>query len=248
MIGDDLIVTAWTYRGIYEVHIVCYDRRTGATRWRTSIASGQQELNLFGRPVKELVTGPVAESGGRVFFATGLGVAASVHREDGRVAWLTAYQQTPIPPAMHWYETRDREVSWWLSPVYASPDAIVMAPPDGPDLLCFAAGTGEMRWRAKGTPARQTRYRWFLGVTGGRAYLLGTQLSAFDLADGSPVWTASEAGRLAASKNPPAEATGRGILTQERVYVPTERAIVALSAASGVVEETWALKARQQAA
>jgi outer membrane protein assembly factor BamB/tetratricopeptide (TPR) repeat protein len=248
VIGDDLIVTAWTYRGIYDVRVVCYDRRTGATRWRTSIAQGQQELNLFGRPVKELVTGAIGESGGLVYFATGLGVAAAVHREDGRIVWLTAYPQMPIPPAMHWYETRDREVGWWMSPVYASPEAVVMAPLDSPDLLCLAPATGELRWRAKGTPSRLQRYRWFLGVTGGRAYVLGTQLAAFDLAQGSPVWTGADAGRLTQTKVSATEATGRGILTKDRVYAPTERAIVAVNTATGAAEETWPLKARQQAA
>ncbi len=242
VVGDDLIVTAWTYEGIYDVRAVCYDRRTGRTRWRTSLVQGQQELNLFGRPVKELVTGAIAESAGRLFFATGLGVAAAVEREDGRIAWLSQYTQTPIPKAVRWHETRDRDVGWWPSPVSASPLGVVMAPVDAPALLCFDPASGLLRWSRRRVESPNS-YRWFLGTTGGRAYVLGTRLAAIDIAsaDGRLVWTTPDAGRLAPPKSPVVEAAGRGILTKERVYVPTDRAVVVLSAASGVLEETWPL-------
>jgi outer membrane protein assembly factor BamB len=241
VVGDDVIVTAWTYEGIYDVRLVCYDRRTGRTRWRTSIVQGQQELNLFGRPVKELATGPISESGGRVFLGTGLGVAAAVERADGRIAWITAYDQSPLPKAFRWHETRDRDVSWWPSPVAAAGDTVVMAPVDSRSLVAFDAATGAARWTRADSEWRRTR-RWFLGATGGRAFVLGAKVWAYDVATGESAWTAPGAGSLAAAQRESGETAGVALLTKERVYVPTEHALVALSTASGAIEATWPLQ------
>lgn len=240
IVGDDVIVTAWTYEGIYDVRLVCFDRRTGRTRWRTSLVQGQQELNLFGRPVKELATGPISESGGRVFLATGLGVAAAVEREDGRIAWISQYDQAPLPKAFRWHETRDRDVSWWPSPIAAAGDSVLMAPVDSRALVAFDAATGATRWSRTDSDWRRSR-RWFLGVTGGRAFVLGSRVSAYDVATGDPAWTAAGAGSLAAAQREAGETAGGGLLTKDHVYVPTDRAVVELSTATGAIEATWPL-------
>lgn len=249
VVGDDVIVTAWTYEGIYDLRLVCYDRRTGATRWRTTVVSGQQEMNLFGRPVKELFTGPLAELNGRIYFATGLGVAAAVEREDGRIAWLSAYEQSPLPPAYRWYQTMDRRITWWMSPVAATPDGVVMAPPDGATLLCFDPANGTRRWTSaeENTPSARASehvppYRWFLGVTGGRAFIAGSRVLAIDVKSGRKAWSAADAGRILVPRaSVPLDASGLGLLTPTKIYVPTDRAVVVFSTATGAVEETWPL-------
>jgi outer membrane protein assembly factor BamB len=240
VVGDDLLVTTWTYEGIYDVRLVCYDRRTGKTRWRTSLVQGQQELNLFGRPVKELSTGPISEANGRVFLATGLGVAAAVEREDGRIAWLSAYEQSALPKAFKWHETRDRQIAYWPSPISATGDAVVMAPVDAHALFCFDPASGVTKWTQSERDWSRVRRR-FLGVTGGRAFVLGAKVFAYDLASGRAAWTSPTAGSLSEPKFQPGSVTGTALLTKDLVYVPTDRAIVGVSTATGAIESTWPL-------
>jgi len=238
VVGDDLVVATWTYEGIYDVRLVCYDRRTGRTRWRTSLVQGQQEMNLFGRPVKELATSALAERNGRVYVATSVGAMAAVERADGRIAWISAYRQTEIPRARQWHETQDRSVSWWPSPVSATPDGVVAAPLDSTELVCFDPTTGAIKWRRPRIDGAQ-RSRWFLGSTGGRAYVLGDRATAYDVADGSPSWSSPGAGNLGPGRNRSEEAAGVAVLSKDKIFVPTHTSIVVLATDTGATLETW---------
>src|SRR6185503_13571571 len=120
---------------------------------------------------------------------SGLGVAAGVERSDGRIAWVSSYRQQEIPRAWRWHETKDREVTWWPSPVTATAAAVIMAPPDSPDLVAFDPASGRPAWTLFQLKDPQRRdYRWYLGAVGGRAYVLGTKLSAVEVATGDLLW------------------------------------------------------------
>ena len=220
VVGDDVLVTTWRFDSSFDVRLVCFDRHTGRTRWRRSLVQGQQELNLFGRPVKELATTALAELDGVVYVGTGLGIAAGVRIADGRVAWLTAYPQTAIPPSEFWYETKERPVTWWPSPVAATRKAIVMAPQESPYLLAFDPRDGRTQWRV---PHSQSPFDhdYFLGVADDRAYVLGDRLTAFDLGTGRRSWKTRDAGRVLSMDQEETRAAGTGVLTAEGAFVPT---------------------------
>lgn len=233
VVGDDVIVATSAFNLRYDVRLVCFDRHTGATRWRTSVAQGQQEMNLFGNPVKELLTSPLAELDGVIYFATGLGVAAAVDRVTGGVAWISEYDQTEIPQTYQWFETRDRAVTWRTSPVAATPGAIVMAPTDGTQIFALRPDSGARLWQAEQRPSAGTWYRWFLGVLDGRAYVLGSKLQCLDLDSGRAVWTDAEAGRLGEPRERAGEALGAGLLTPTAVHVPTAAGLLELDPRTG---------------
>ena len=246
VVGDDLLVATWAFDSSFDVRLVCYDRRTGATRWRRSIAQGQQELNLFGRPVKELATSALAELDGRVYLSTGLGVAAAVHLANGEVHWISSYTQVPIPASNYWYQTRERAVTWWPSPTVATHTAVLIAPTDSPNLLAFHPDDGRIVWpfshAAKGGHRRQPHdYDYFLGVKDQRAYVLGTRLSALDLDTGKQVWRSETAGRFFDDEGGTVSAAGSGVISKDFVYVPTAETLVELDAATGEAAGSWAL-------
>ncbi len=245
VVGDDVIVAVWTYVSDFDVRLVCLDRHTGRLRWRRSIAQGQQELNLFGRPVKELATSPLAELDGVVYLATGLGVAAAVRVEDGRVEWLAAYPQTAIPPSQYWYETRERAVHFRPSPVAATRTTVVMAPPESPYVLGLDPRDGSTRWRV-GTNAPVYSFERLLGVASGRAYLLGRRLAAIDLESGERVWTEREAGQLLGAGGEPVDgaAVGAGVVTADAVYVPLADGVAICDPSSGRQTDFWPLPPR----
>lgn len=243
VVGNDLLVATWKFNGAYEVRLVCYDRHTGATRWRTTLAHGQQELNLFGRPVKELASSALAERDGVVYLATGLGVAAAVSRDRGDVLWLAAYRQTDIPSPIQWWQTTDRRVSWLPGPTSVTADLVIVAPPDSPYLLAFDRATGETRWALEST--RSPHYQWFLGVANGRAYVLGkSKLECLNLANGARIWHGDEqAGRLRVDRGPVLDAEGAGVLTGDRVFVPTDEGLLEIDALTGLGATLHALPA-----
>ncbi len=233
VVGEDVIVSTWTYNSRYEVRLVCFDRRTGATKWRTSLIHGQQEMNLFGRAVKELLTSSIAELDGNVYFATGLGIAACLDRVTGEVRWLSEYEQSPIPPTYAWYETIDRDVAWRPSAVAATRSAVLMAPCDSPKLTAFDPATGKQLWTLESAAPNGLRWNWLLGVRKDRAYVLGSRLGAFDVATGRAVWTAAGAGVPAEEGRARPLVVGSGILTESAVYVPTHLGIAEMDAETG---------------
>lgn len=240
VVGDDLFVTTWSYSGSYKLRLVCYDRHTGTTRWRRSLVQGQQEINLFGRPVKELVTPPVAVRDGVVYVVTGLGVLAAVDQGTGEVQWITAYPQSRIPDSSYWWQTRDRRVTWWPSSVLATPEAVVIAPPDGVRLGAYSPVDGRLLWERLQHRGSQ-EYHWLLGTHEGNVFVAGGSAAAYDLRDGSPAWSDRLSGRLAAPLDADTYANGRGLLTPERLYVPTPEGIAVLDTETGAYQETWPL-------
>lgn len=240
VIGDDLLVTTWKFDGAYELRLVCFDRHTGATRWRRPIVHGQQELNLFGRPVKELVSSPLAELDGVIYLSTGLGVSAAVDRTSGEVLWISAYPRTPIPRSVQWFETRDRNIDWVPSRVAATRSMIVMAPNDSPRLLGLDPRSGRIVWSQEARAGRR-RYRWFAGVAGDRAFVVGDRVLALDVANGAPVWTGEDSGRLSLPHRNEERARGRPVLSADHVYVPTDSNVFVVSTRSGAIEAVWPL-------
>ncbi len=240
VVGDDILVATYTYDSIFDVRLVCFDRHTGRTRWRRSIVQGQQELNLFGRPVKELATTALAEHDGVVYFGTSLGVATGVDLARGEVQWVTAYPQTRIPPSNYWYETRERQVTWWPSPVSATHSRIVMAPTESAYLMAFDPIDGRVHWKTPNM-IRPFDHDYFLGVADGRAFILGERLTAIDLETGARAWNSPDAGRLLTPDMRDTSATGAGVIGDGRVYVPTDESIVSVDTRTGDLKGMWPL-------
>ncbi len=245
VVGDDVLVATWTFNSSFDVRLVCFDRHTGRTRWRRSIAQGQQELNLFGRPVKELATTALAELDGVVYLSSGLGIAAGVRVTDGEINWLTSYPQIPIPPSRYWYETTERAVTWWPSPVVATRRNVIMAPLESPYLVAFDPRTGAISWRVHHR-RRPFDFHYFLGVSGDRAFVLGDRLAALDISTGARSWTSRDAGKLVTSDQSEGAAVGRGVLTPEFAFVPTEDSIEVLRLSDGGTESQWVLPETRQ--
>ena len=233
VVGDDLLVASWRWESLFSVRIVCYDRHTGLTRWRRTVALGQQELNLFGRPIKELATTPLAERDGVVYVGTNLGVVAALDRESGDVVWLSTYPQTRIPRSEYWYQTKERAVRWHPGPVVATERHVLLAPTESPYLLGIERDTGKIAWMRPDQTSSSDDDDWFLGVMDGRAYTLGDQLTALDPATGKRLFRGVSAGKLRTTRGHKRRAEGRGVLGTDGVLVPTSDRLLRLDPVSG---------------
>ncbi len=235
VVGDDLLVASWRWEALFSVRVVCYDRHTGHTRWRRNVTLGQQELNLFGRPVKELATTALAERDGVIYFGTNLGVVAALDRESGNVVWLTTYPQTPIPRSEYWYQTVERGVRWHPGPVVVTDRHLLIAPTESPNLLAIERDTGKIAWLRRDRDRALRNEDWFLGVQDGRAYTLGDHLSATFVETGKPAFSV----RLKNEKGQSRPAGGAGVLAKDGVLVGTTDSLLRLDSATGkLISET----------
>lgn len=232
-----VVLTTWEKR--WRVYLAAFDAESGALRWKREIVGGQQELNLFGEPVRDLFAGTPAIADEVVYAATGLGVFAAVALRTGDVQWLSSYEATQLERVQVWYLTPMRFATWGPSPVVVAGDAVLAAPAESPHLLCFDRADGRLRWRETSEARRGSSFvDQFLGVASdGRrdlAIVTGRSVKALLLSTGQSVWKE----RLPDG----ARSRGRGAISTSTVYVPTVQGLSRWSlAAEGrfLGEDAW---------
>jgi tetratricopeptide (TPR) repeat protein len=187
VVGERLYVGGGYYHGGFRQWLCCFDRATGAIVWRTFVALGQTEQNMFGNPVKDCPAGLVAERRGTLVFSTNIGVAAAVDAATGTPKWISAYEQEEIP-SVDGPGALERPPGWAAHrPVFTNTKAIV-APADCLDVLAFDLETGEakpIRDPERGVDARRRhrrteRFRHVVGLFDGLLIVAGTEIAAFD--------------------------------------------------------------------
>jgi outer membrane protein assembly factor BamB len=211
----------------FDSWCIAADRRTGEIRWATRLGRGQQELNLFGRKVKEIPCAAVASDGRRLFVQTNMGFVSCLDASTGLTLWARGYRQTEIPLYDNLWTTPERAFTFTGSPPVAAGGLVLAAPADGDMLLALDAATGELRWAS---PCRDGR-GWdsphmfrLLGADDERAYVAGRPtVRAFDLRSGKLAW---EFPFPAFARG---EASGgRGVIAGDRLFVPSDRAVYVL--------------------
>jgi outer membrane protein assembly factor BamB/tetratricopeptide (TPR) repeat protein len=207
------------------------DRRTGEVRWMSPLGSGQQELNLFGRKVKEAPVAAVSAEGGKLYVQTNLGFLSCLDAASGRPIWTRGYVQVPIPPYDNFWTTPERWFTWSGSPPILSGGLVVFAPADGADLLALDAANGELKWKwpCADDSRRPDAGRTFrlLAADDERFYLAGTSVRALDMR-GRLVWDTPFPGARSQEVS-----QGRGVLAGGRLFVPSDRALYALDVLHG---------------
>lgn len=205
VVGDRLYVGGCFYHGGFRHWLCCFDRATGAIVWRTFVALGQAEQNMFGNAVKDCAPGLVGHRRGLLAYATNVGVAAAVDAATGAPRWVSAYLQELIP-SVEGPGAVERMPGWAPHRPLFVGDRIFMGPADSLAFLGFDAKTGEvfpLRDDAKRESALRTRLNGFRHVVPAGddvVVLAGAELAAWDLA-------AAAAGREGAFKwraSPPA--------------------------------------------
>lgn len=184
-IGDRLYVAGTVYRGNYHHYLVCLDKWTGSLLWSTFVAFGQNELNMFGNPIKESIPSPVAESDGVLYFSTNLGVVAAVEAATGSPLWISEYEQIPMTIAQS-QMTFEREPGFMnRAPVIAG-DRVIAAPMDSYEVCAFEKATGRRTTLARMGPGN--RYRYLAGTFGDAVILAGRRIGAHEIATGRIRW------------------------------------------------------------
>jgi outer membrane protein assembly factor BamB len=162
---------------------------------------------------------PVAVQGGLVYVLSSAGVVAAVDAIDGELQWISRYERAEVERVsrhrgpwggMPGTGPVGSANTWLPSPPIVKDDGLFIAPADSTLLVCLDARTGKHRWQA--TKNREASH--LIGVTRDLVITGGDRLFARDVVTGSGKWDTK--GRPCA---------GRGILSEDHVYVPEEDVI-----------------------
>ena len=186
VVGDRLYVGGVFYHGGFRHWLCCFDRDTGAIVWRTFVALGQAEQNMFGNPVKDCSPGLVGHHRGLLVYSTNVGVVAAVDAATGAPSWMSAYLQEPIPSVDGPGAVERAPGFAPHRPVFAGGTAF-LGPADSISFLAFDLATGEskvLRDKTRDEAAVRTAsnpLRHVVDYRDGLLVLAGTELVAFDL-------------------------------------------------------------------
>jgi len=145
---------------------------------------------------------------GIVYIPTGRGMLIALETPTWSVQWAVRYES----------ENNDALNTGWLpTPVIAVADVVLLAPGDADKLFCFDRSTGALRWHIN-----RGDYLYLLGATDHHAWIAGNSIKMLDLENGKTLW-----------EKPCSQPTGRGVIADERIYLPTINGLAAFHADTG---------------
>lgn len=187
VMGDTLYAAGTVLKGVFYHWVCAIERDTGRILWRTYVGSGQQELNMFGNPIKEGVPGQIAAVDGVLYYCTNIGVFCALDAPTGAIRWISAYEQEPIPGTDN-PMTAERHPGWMPSAPAVYEDKIYFAPTDSLDLYVADRTTGRLRSVPGASRSHATRNTYFLGIHGEHVLLAGERITALRARDGTLAW------------------------------------------------------------
>ena len=205
--GDELLVVAGKND---DVRLWSLDRATGSPRWSQLIAYSDTKIEQdIGR---RWYTAQVASDGGIIVCPTTVGWLVAVDRLRQSVLWAHRYlppsAQQEREPGAHMVQQRDLSSQWAPSAPIISGSVVVYTPPEEPVVLALNALDGKRLWEKQ-----KENWLYLAGVFDDRVILVGqTEIGAFALASGKPVWTVP----LGDEARP----SGRGLAVGDLFYLP----------------------------
>ncbi|MBI4616048.1 MAG: PQQ-binding-like beta-propeller repeat protein [Planctomycetes bacterium] len=224
VMGGVVYSTVSHFEGFSKIYVVALDETTGALLWKTLVCTGQEELNMFGRPVKELVATTLAAEDGVLYCLTNLGVACALDAADGRVRWLARYERIEIPITQY-ARVQRREPSWANCPPLLSRGVLVVAPLDSSYAYAYDARTGELEWKYE-----RGSHKYLLSVTGDRLAFGGRSIDLVDLANGKVLVRGI-------ALDPGDEVMGHAVASGEELFVPGRNSLYRVDGIAGRVLE-----------
>ncbi len=211
------------FEGKIHSYACAFNAKDGRLLWRTLICTGQQELNMFGRPLLEHVASTIAEDQGSLYFSTNLGLIAAVDARLGTIRWITEYDSIDMP-LNQGFHFMVRKFVFHNCPPFVTKKSLVIAPLDSESVYCLDTSSGKVNWFKN---SRDTRggFNTVLGEKDGLVLLGGSSVTAVDLETGSIEW-----GYPLGPRN---KAAGLGGVASGMALCPTKENVAALALASG---------------
>lgn len=220
--GDDIVAL---YERGAELLLGRLDRATGALL---------AERPLCGVP--GLAWGPgdclmISAADGLILVPTDRGCLLAVNAHDLSLRWVLRYAGKRGRSGPDWWETDGSRAQrgWALSPPIIAGATVLLAAADTDELIAVDRRSGRLQWRL----SRQD-FRYVAAADRLSCWLVGRRAAAVDLATGQLRWSL-----------PVGSVTGRAALSGDRLYLPTSRAVLVLSAQTGELLETLPLPAHQ---
>ncbi len=227
VVGDRLLV-AISQRDNVNLRrsVAAFHKGTGQLLWRSPVlasgtVSGSEQASLLSH---QLLT----VSGGRVLINTNLGSVACVDLNDGQIVWLARYRRSTAAVDQP-YALQDRYRYRDLNPCVIDGSLLICAPQDCPEVFALDVTSGDLIWSTDAERADETTQ--ILGARDQSVILSGDRIVWLDRNDGRVIASFPAATTEGLNNSLPApRGIGRGVLSGDKVYWPTQNEIFVFDA------------------
>ncbi|NUM33173.1 MAG: PQQ-binding-like beta-propeller repeat protein [Candidatus Brocadiae bacterium] len=224
--GKYLYAGASELSGLFNSYVVAVHPENGKIAWKTLIGSAQQELNMFGNPVRETVGTPLAGGNGCLYYLNNLGAFSCIDPISGNLLWLYNYDRIKLQkPNNPLFETIYRHASWHNSPVILYEDKVYFAPVDSEYIYCLHARTGERIWQKF-----RSGYQYFMLAAENKILLGGKSIAFLDASTGDILSILS-----LNSEN----VEGMGVRSGNLFYCPCNKSLYCIDIAKEKIQDSW---------
>lgn len=212
-----------------EFHLCKIDIPTGAFLWTTMLCSSPRssEAPLYHS---------LSCSQGTIYVATNAGMIAAVDANSGSIKWIHTYEplltdaketiviDSARPETYQGSSKGPKEYRLRKFPVMVWEGLVIVFPADNPMLLALDAADGKLRWKYD----VDRQYNPLLeGIVNGRVILSMNGAAAVDAASGREIWRWKDDAVVRA---------GKGALTNDALFIPTNERIVKVALNDGSAE------------
>lgn len=217
--GRDVFIGLRQQQTGARAFVACFDAESGSPRWQRFVCSADTPGQ---GKVDEATHNLLTLHQGRLYYNTNLGGVAAISAADGRIQWLAVYPRVQPPKGFEEFDPDAKPFHYYrdLTPCVFHDGVLYVAPADSPNIFALDAASGRMIWR---TPIAPTAMH-LLGVAGGNLVASGKSVWFFSLYREGEGRVFPEEGQLSTS--------GRGVIADGRVYVPTHDELLIFDAAS----------------
>lgn len=227
LLVGDRIFCGITRRGgsLLTSRLACTDLRSGTLLWVSpELAVGQMASR---RPANRVTHALVTYREGTLFYHANLGTVAAVDAGTGAIRWLVRYPRVADDenPFRDRPFVDDRD----MLPVLLDAELAIVAPADCDRLIALDSATGQPLWTTD--PGVSDDIVYLLGATAKHVIAAGQRLYWIDKFSGrvDAVYAAGSSATAASGSSLPRTA-GRGVVEGNRIYWPTDDAILVLDA------------------
>ena len=177
--------------GNVDISLMCFDLQSGKKLFKTFLASGSMETNLFGNLLTEVATPAPVSDGEHVWLLSQFGTLSCVAARTGIIEWTRTYPRTKV--IIHQDGRLSQRVSHFANNnMFLNAGTLVVAPLDSQTLFAVNGKTGEL---LKSYPAQDrddNRMRYILDFDGEGLITSGSHLQKINFTTGREAYTSPQ--------------------------------------------------------
>ncbi len=225
VIGCTLTANAHFFLLAFDINGEFQDgKRTGNAKlnWIAKIATGQQEINMFGSPIREPIPQGLAYMDNKIIACTNVDLISAFDADTGERIWAQPYEKIPYISTKS-YTPNFRRLTWFNRPPIIYKGKVVVTPLDSSKVYCYDIESGKLLWNYRYNPYDSSS-RYLIGVYndkvlfGGSKYLFTVDIESGKLTNALDLYEESRINDYKAS--------GKPVIMGNLCLIPTRTSIL----------------------